>query len=178
MPSCSFSTRSPAVPPTPGAPGDRGTPGRTAPDLRALRGGAGAGSLTGGRGGIEGEPIPLDSNDPRLADYMVRIKRMIEKHWAWPCMKTAGDQECDYRSAQLLVEFGILKDGKLQFIELRRTSGVGPYDDSAMNAIKLASPFPEVPPAMMAKAKAGSTGVPIVAHFIYHYEVSVRTLLR
>lgn len=168
-----------AVPPTPGGPGgERAAPGRTAPDLRALRGGSGAGSLTGGRGGIEGEPIPLDSTDPRLADYLQRIKRMIEKHWAWPCMKNAGSPECDYRSAQLLVEFGILKDGKLQFIELRRTSGVTPYDDSALTAIKLASPFPEVPRAMMEKARAGSTGVPIVAHFIYHYEVSVRTLLR
>jgi hypothetical protein len=53
-----------------------------------------------------------------------------------------------------------------------------PYDESAMTAIKLASPFPAVPPALMAKANRGSTGVPIVAHFIYQYEVSIRSLLR
>ena len=152
------------------APGARPTP-----DLRALRGSGGVGT---GRGGIEGEAISLNSDDPKLADYLQRVKRAIERHWAWPCMKKPGTAECEYASANLHVEFGILKNGTLQFIELRQTSGLAPYDESAMTAIKLASPFPTVPPALMAKAKNGSTGVPIVAHFIYQYEVSIRGLLR
>jgi outer membrane biosynthesis protein TonB len=149
--------------------------GRPTPDLRALRGSGGVGT---GRGGIEGEAISLNSDDPKLADYLQRVKRAIERHWAWPCMKKPGAAECEYTSANLHVEFGILKNGTLQFIELRQTSGLVPYDESAMTAIKLASPFPTVPPALMAKAKSGSTGVPIVAHFIYQYEVSIRSLLR
>jgi len=152
------------------APGARPTP-----DLRALRGSGGVGT---GRGGIEGEAISLNSDDPKLADYLQRVKRAIERHWAWPCMKKPGAAECEYTSANLHVEFGILKNGTLQFIELRQTSGLAPYDESAMTAIKLASPFPTVPPALMAKAKNGSTGVPIAAHFIYQYEVSIRGMLR
>lgn len=170
---------SPAPPPPTVAAGPRdgGTPGggRVAPDLRSLRGSGGVGT---GRGGIEGAPVALNSDDPNFADYLQRVKRAIERHWAWPCMKQPGSSECRYRSAELKVEFGILKSGKLQFVELRATSGLVEYDDSAMNAIKLASPFPAVPPALMAKANRGSTGVPILANFVYEYEVSIRSLLR
>lgn len=177
----------PSAPPEPprvaAVPGDaqdgsRGAPARPVPDLRsALRRGDGPARF-GSRGGIEGDPIPLNSADPDFREYLSRITRMIEDRWSFPCMKTADPRDCGYRQAELYIEFGILKNGKLQFIELRRTSGLPPYDDAAMTAVKLASPFPDVPPALMARAKAGSTGVPIMAHFIYTYEVSVRTLLR
>jgi outer membrane biosynthesis protein TonB len=167
----------PAPPRVAAGPRDGGTPGggRVAPDLRSLRGSGGVGT---GRGGIEGEAISLNSDDPSLADYLQRVKRAIERHWAWPCMKPEGATECRYQSAQLHVEFGILKSGKLQFVELRTTSGLVAYDDSAVTAIKLASPFPAVPPALMAKANRGSAGVPILANFVYEYEVSIRSLLR
>jgi outer membrane biosynthesis protein TonB len=171
-------------PPTPAPPriaagprdgGGAGAASRVAPDLRSLRGSGGVGS---GRGGIDGAPIALNSDDPNLADYLQRVKRAIERHWAWPCMKPAGSNECRYQSAELQVEFGILKSGKLQFVELRVTSGLVAYDDSAVTAIKLASPFPAVPPALMAKANRGSSGVPIMANFVYEYEVTIRSLLR
>ena len=158
-------------------PGDRGSGpgGRGGPDLRSLRGSGGVGT---GKGGIEGEPIPLNSDDPNLADYLQRVKRAIERHWAVPCIKNSQTGECEGRNADFLIEFGILRSGKLQYVVLRRTSGLVPYDESAMTAIKLASPFPSVPPALMAKSKVGSTGVPILGHFHITYEVSFRTLLR
>ena len=45
----------------------------------------------------------------------------------------------------LLIEFRIAKDGRLDFIELRRSSGVTVLDDAALTAVKLAQPFPPVP---------------------------------
>ncbi len=170
--------------PTPGSAGSEGRPGHIVTDIRSsLRGGGGggagpAGGLGSGRGGITGEPIPLDSKDPKFSDYLDKIRERIRSKWDYPCVKDERTLTCDYKSAELVIEFGILKSGKLQFIELRAASGLPIYDDYAMNAIKLASPFPEVPAAIMAMAKAGSTGIPIVAHFQYVYEVSFRTLLR
>ena len=43
------------------------------------------------RAGIEGEPIPLDSNGPnydkRYDDYFKRIRGMIKSQWVYPCIK-------------------------------------------------------------------------------------------
>jgi outer membrane biosynthesis protein TonB len=160
---------------------------RALPDIRtALRGGGGGGlgppgssrGRLGGRGGIEGEPIPLDSPDSRYNDYLERIRRLIKKNWGYPCVKNTATHECEYRSASLVIEFGILKDGRLQFIDVRAASGASIYDDYALNAIRLSSPFPEVPPSMMVAMRPGSSGIAILARFNYVLESSLTNILR
>jgi outer membrane biosynthesis protein TonB len=160
-------------------PRDNGSVARPAPDLRALKGGGGGGR-GGGRGGIEGEPIPLDSSDPKFNEYLDRLRRMIKAKWNYPCVRNPDTHACDYKEAELIVEFGILRDGKLQFVDIRRASGPGLelYDDYAVNAIKLASPFPPPPTSMIASMKSGSTGIAIAGHFVYRVEVSFGSLLR
>jgi outer membrane biosynthesis protein TonB len=161
-------------------------PDRTppAPDIRKelRRGGPGPGGA-GGRGegwsGIEGEPIPLDSSDPKFNDYLDRIRRMIKEKWGYPCIKDAATGHCDYKSARLVIVFGILKDGRVPMLEVAQQSGYDVYDDYAVNAIKLASPFPPVPASLMAAAKSGSNGVKIVAAFQYVLvESSLTNILR
>jgi protein TonB len=150
-------------------------------DIRsALRGreGGGAGGLGHGRGGIEGEPIPLDSRDERYDEFLRQLRRKIQEKWGFPCVRNAATRECEYKNTSLVVEFGILKDGQLQFIEVVQSSGFPIYDEYAVTAIKLASPFPRVPAAMLARAKPGSTGVPIMAKFNYIVETSLTNLLR
>jgi len=145
-----------------------------APDLRAaLRRGGGAGGAGDGRGGIEGEPIPLDSKDPRYSDFLDRIRRMIKEKWGYPCVKNVNTRACDYKSAQLVIEFGIARDGVVPFVNVLRPSGYQIYDDYAVNAIKLAQPFPRVPPQM-----GGPAGVPIVATFHYLVDTSLANILR
>jgi TonB family protein len=135
------------------------------PDSRtALRRGAGGSGLQA-RGGIEGDPIALDSTNPSYNDYLEQLRRRIQEKWVYPCVKSG--QSCEYREATLEIEFGILKDGRLQFIEVVRRSDYDTYDESAKIAIQLASPFPPLPPTMMSAAKPGSTGVPIRARFVY-----------
>jgi TonB family protein len=163
--------------------GDSGAGGapRATPDLRAaLRrgGGGGAGGLGIARGGIEGEPIPLDTDDPKYNDYLDRIRRMIKAKWGYPCVKSPLTRECEYKTTHLVVEFGILKDGRLQFVDVRQSSGLPIYDDYAVNAIKLAEPFPDVPSAMMSSMKKQSTGIAILARFNYVVETSLTNLLR
>src|SRR5207247_2564911 len=76
-------------------------------------------------------------------------------------------RHCDYRSARLLIVFGILKDGRVPTLEVAQQSGYAVYDDYAANAIRLAQPFPPVPASLMATAKSGSSGVKIVAAYQY-----------
>ena len=173
----------PSAPPGPVAM----VPPPPAPDIRSAlrRGGGGGGSGSGGaggtglgRGGIVGEPIPLDSTDTDLQDYLERIKRLIKLNWVYPCIKDRQTGSCDYKSAELVVEFGILKQGPVQYVEVRRTSAWVIYDEFAVNAIKLASPFPPVPPAMMARMRSGSAGAAIVARFVYVYETGLTNVVR
>jgi protein TonB len=146
----------PASAPSAGAPASAPTGDR----LAALRPHAPGGGLRDGRGGIEGEPIPLDSKDPKYTDYLEKLRRAIKDKWAYP--REAAEQNI---GGQLVLEFGIAKDGHLRFIELRRSSGVPVLDDYAMNAVKLASPFPPVPDQM------SRAGIPVMAVFNYIIDV-------
>src|SRR6266511_3357401 len=116
----------------------------------------GGGGLTGGRGGIEGDPIALDTPDPKYQDYFRQIRERIQSMWIYP-------HEAASRGigGELQIDFGIAKSGELQFIERRRTSGVELLDDYAMRAVQLASPFPPVPDAI------SKGGLPINGTFKY-----------
>jgi outer membrane biosynthesis protein TonB len=132
-------------------------------DLKSLgRGGGGAGGSAEGRAGIEGDPVPLDTADPKYSDYLLRVKRQIEAKMVYPCIKDTGMQTCEYKSVELMLEFGIRKDGNLGFVALRDSSGYQIMDEASANAVKLASPFPRVPDTV------SKTGFPILARFRYH----------
>jgi outer membrane biosynthesis protein TonB len=151
--------------------------------LSALRrrgpGAPGAGGFGEGRAGIEGEPIALNSTDKRFSDYLIRVKRMIQEKWTYPCIKNSSTRECEYKSAQLVIEFGILRDGRVPYVTVHQPAAWDVYDSVAVNAIKLASPFPPVPASLMEQARPGSTGVPIMAHFHYVLEsASIMNFLR
>jgi hypothetical protein len=121
------------------------------------RGGGGTGQ---GRGGIEGEAIPLNSDNPRYNDYLEQVRRRIKEKWTFPpCMKNERTMDCERYQTSLFVEFGILEDGRLGFVDVMQSSPYAIYNEFATNAIKLASPFPPVPPVMMAAMRTGSTGL-------------------
>lgn len=139
-------------------------------------GGIGAGGSGGtgvGRGGILGEPIPLDSKDPDFTDYLERVRRLIKQHWGYPCIKNAETRECEYKSARLVVDFGVLREGPVQFVEVEKSSGYAIYDAYAVNAIKFASPFPPLPAGLIARMPPGSTGAPIRVNFTYVLETGI-----
>ena len=130
-------------------------------DLRSL-GHGGSGGGADGRAGIEGDPVPLDTADPKYSDYLLRVKRQIEAKMVYPCIKDTGMQTCEYKSVELMLEFGIRKDGNLAFVALRHSSGYQIMDEASATAVKLASPFPLVPDSV------SKTGFPILARFRYH----------
>jgi protein TonB len=117
----------------------------------------GGGGLKGGRGGIEGEAIPLDTPEPKFQDYFNQVRDRIKSKWIYPYEASSRGIE-----GELQIEFGIAKSGELQFIEKRRSSGIEILDDYAMRAVQLASPFPPVPDAI------SKGGLPINGSFRYH----------
>jgi protein TonB len=149
-------TPKPAAPAQEAPPSDRGEERQASLPPGPQPAPGGGGGLRGGRAGIEGEPIPLDTKDPRYTDYFERIRRQIRANWIYP--REAGERGI---GGQLVIEFVIAKDGHLQAIELRRSSGVEILDRFALNAVKLAQPFPRVPDTV---AKAA---LPIAGIFTY-----------
>jgi TonB family protein len=156
-------------------------PREAVPDIRSLargRGPDGAGGSGEGWAGIEGDPVPLDTKDKRYSDYLLRVRRMITAKWIYPCVKNAATSECEYKSAKLVIVFGILKDGRVPRVDVAERSSYEIYDDVAVTAIKLASPFPPVPAELMATVPPGSAGIRIVASFHYVLESSLTNILR
>ena len=149
----------PAAQPQPSAPAAdprvASAPPQPPPAAAMFRRGGGGG-LKGGRGGIEGDPIALDTPDPKYQDYFRQIRERIQSKWIYP-------YEASSRGigGELQIDFGIAKSGELQFIERRRTSGVELLDDYAIRAVQLASPFPPVPDAI------SKGGLPINGTFKY-----------
>jgi TonB family protein len=149
----------PAAQPQPPAPAAEqrvaSAPPQPPPAAAMFRRGGGGG-LKGGVGGIEGDPIALDTPDPKYQDYFRQIRERIQSKWIYP-------HEAASRGigGELQIDFGIAKSGELQFIERRRTSGVELLDDYAMRAVQLASPFPPVPDAI------SKGGLPINGTFKY-----------
>jgi len=87
---------------------------------------------------------------------MEKVKRKIYANWGYPF-------EAQQRGLQgkLVIEFHIAKDGDLQFVELRDTSGETILDAFAMNAVRLAAKYDPLPDAMRRDV------LPVVAIFVY-----------
>ena len=136
----------PAAPQTALAPSRAGTPSGM------WRGGG----LNSGRGGVEGEPVPLDTPDPRYADYFRQLRLLIQSKMAYP--HDAGRRGLE---ADVFVEFHITKAGRLEFIQQRRLNGEVVFAEASIIAVQLASPFPPVPDSV-AKGTLAITG-----HFVW-----------
>jgi len=113
------------------------------------------------------DPVPLHSTDPRYGEYLDRVRQMIKAKWGYPCVRNDVMAPCEYKSAKLTIQFGLREDGQVDYITVIKKSEWEIYDKYAVNAIRLAAPFPPVPSALMALARPGSASVRILAAFDY-----------
>jgi hypothetical protein len=105
--------------------------------------------------GIDGDPIPLEGE--RYRDYLDKVRSAIKAKRGYPCVRDAATGRCEYKSAQVVIVFGILKDGRVPGmwpqhpvgVQIAESSGADVMDQYAVIAIFLASPFPPVPEAML-----------------------------
>jgi protein TonB len=100
--------------------------------------------------------VPLNTPDPRYAEYFAELKRRIEDKWVYP-------QEAVRRgeSGQGEVRFILRKDGSVRVVEIIHSSGVSILDRYIENAIRMASPFPPIP------ASVGEDVIPISLNYTY-----------
>jgi hypothetical protein len=112
------------------------------------------------------DPISLTSADPRYSEYLRRVQDLISAKMSYPCVKDEAGG-CEYKPARLLIEFGLLRDGRVDYVTVITKADWEIFDEYSVNAIRNAAPFPPVPPALMAQATPGSAAVRIRAGFEY-----------
>lgn len=139
---------------TPPLPSPSGT-GGTQPE------GAGAGDSGYVRDGQAG--IPLNTPDPRYAEYLAEIKRRIEAHWVYP-----QEAALKRQSGQGLVGFVLRKNGSVREVDIVRSSGFDILDRYLINAIRFASPMPPIPD------RIGHETLPLVFTFTYTLDYGPR----
>ena len=154
-----------------GAPGKRGAP-RSAPSksLRDLTptlgkmvmareepsGGRGQGAATGNAVGTGGKATgeegvteeggggfrltPLNAPEVQYISYFASIKRKIELVWQYPYEAAAAGIQ-----GELTLDFVIARSGKVDSVELVRSSGSKILDDEAIRSIRVAAPFDPIP---------------------------------
>ena len=123
--------------------------------------GSGSGSFGYERDGQAG--VPLNTPDPRYAEYFAELKRRIEANWTYP-------QEASRRgqSGQGLVGFVLRKNGSVREVDIVQSSGVEILDRYLVNAIQLASPMPPIPD------RISNGTLPVVFAFTYTLYQGVR----
>lgn len=134
----------------------------------SLPGGGGTGRDGEGSGEVgrdrDGQaPIPLNTPDPRFADYFQQIKKRLEASWVYPTEAARRGQ-----SGQLVAEILVRKDGSVPLVELVHSSGVEILDRYALNAVRFASPFPAIPDRL------GLDKIPITITFTYVLDNGIR----
>jgi TonB family protein len=97
------------------------------------------------------DPIPLDTPEPKYRDYFNKVRERIKAKWVYP--RQAGERGIE---GEVVIEFHIAKDGRLEDIALQRSSDEPLLDTNAMNAVtgdargvKFADPFPPVPDELL-----------------------------
>jgi TonB family protein len=112
-------------------------------------------SPTAAESGVQ-DAIPLNTPDPRYAEYFAELKRRIEARWTYPSEASRKGQ-----SGGGEVHFVLRRDGSVRTVEIVRSSGVPVLDLYIANAIRMAQPFPPIP------AGVADDGLAISIHFNY-----------
>jgi len=101
-------------------------------------------------------PIPLNTLNPDYRDYMERVKQRIHAKWGYPF-------EAQSRGLQgrVEIEFHIARNGELKYVQVKQSSGEEILDTVAIQAVKLAQPYPPLPEAMKREV------LPILGSFVY-----------
>ena len=95
----------------------------------------------GNRKGASSTPDPLsfDTKGYEWGPYAAEMIRKIKRNWEIPKLAHYG------LKGRLVVRFFILKDGRVEGLRLLVSSGIPPYDNASMQAIRNSSPFRPLP---------------------------------
>lgn len=104
----------------------------------------------------DGSIITLDTKEFKYYSYMKDIKDRIEKIWQYPL-----DAALRGITGDIIIRFAINKNGKLNDIELLKTSGHSSLDEAVIKTLQVASPYSSFP------IDWNKDSLIITGHFIY-----------
>ena len=91
-------------------------------------------------GAAESEVVSLDTRDFRYISYFATIKRQIELVWNYPEEAARAGVY-----GELMMQFIIRRDGRLEEVRLLRSSGSRILDEEAIRAVRIANPYNPFP---------------------------------
>jgi protein TonB len=116
-------------------PDARATPASTPTPIQPSAGAGGRG-LSLGEGSTRQTPgIPADFH---FTYYIERMLALIESRWYKPTVRPG---------TRARLRFRILRDGRVEAIELEESSGQPSFDRAALRALYATNPLPPLPPA-------------------------------
>jgi TonB family protein len=101
-----------------------------------------------------GSTIDLDDPEPAHRGYVARVRERVRAHVVYP--RGAGERGI---AGELQVEFRIGRDGRIECVALRRSSGSELLDRFVLSAVRLAQPFAPLP------AQVPSSSLPLSGTF-------------
>ncbi len=90
---------------------------------------------TGGKS--EGVAVSAGTEDFKFPPYLAIVRDKIERHWNPPPGTIAG--------AKAKIQFTVLRSGRVGDVRLQDSSGNFYFDQAAVRAVLLSSPFPPMP---------------------------------
>ena len=141
-----------------GTQGKQGLAGLAASPLRQISAGdaaraatrEGAGRPAGGgdegagwesEGGfVDSGPLSFDTKGYDWGPYAAEMIRKIKRNWEIPKLAHYG------MKGRLVIRFFLLSDGRVEGVRLLVSSGIPPYDNAALQAIRNSNPFRALPP--------------------------------
>lgn len=97
---------------------------------------------------VESDRIDLNTAEYKYISYFTKIRKAINLVWVYPT-----DAVRRGMSGEVQVEWTILKDGAVKRVRVVKSSGYDILDDAIVEALKLASPFPNLPDAWKVERK-------------------------
>lgn len=96
----------------------------------------------------EGDRIDLNTAEYKYISYFTKIRKAINLVWVYPTEAVRRGM-----SGEVQVEWTILKDGTVKRVRIVKSSGYDILDEAIVSALKLASPFPNLPTAWKVERK-------------------------
>lgn len=106
---------------------------------RAGGGGDEGGGWESEGGFVDSGPLSFDTKGYDWGPYAAEMIRKIKRNWEIPKLAHYG------MKGRLVVRFFLMRDGRVEGLRLLVSSGIPPYDNASMQAIRNSSPFRAVP---------------------------------
>lgn len=98
-----------------------------------------------------GAQVALNTREFYGADYMNRIRRAVNFYWNQNMDNLSPSVVLSRSQYTTVVDVVVSATGVLESITVSHESGVGPLDNCVTEAFRIAGPFPNPPPQLIAK---------------------------